>query len=99
MIRKRRDSDGYKRGALGISGTEDDNFSREHAVSPWSPPKIGDGKVNPSGHGKYTDDESGLRNRLPADPTGGEVSRDIWSEVEGQSGDGGNRAVKSRGQP
>jgi hypothetical protein len=35
----------------------------------------------------------------PSDPTGGAVSRDIFDDVEGQSSDSGNRAVRSRGQP
>jgi hypothetical protein len=67
------------------------------APTPWdSNPK---GNRVPYGAGKYTDNESGLRNKLPSDPTGGAVSRDIFDDVEGQSSDSGNRAVRSRGQP
>jgi hypothetical protein len=80
----------------GIDGTEGESFTRQR-TDPWdSNPK---GNRVPYGAGKYTDNESGLRNKLPSDPTGGAVSRDIFDDVEGQSSDSGNRAVRSRGQP
>jgi hypothetical protein len=92
-IRKRNDS--VKPGC-GIDGTEGESFTRQR-TDPWdSNPK---GNRVPYGAGKYTDNESGLRNKPPSDQTGGAVSYDIWDSVEGQSGDSGSRAVKSRGQP
>jgi hypothetical protein len=91
----RRRDDSVKPGC-GIDGTEGESFTRQR-TDPWdSNPK---GNRVPYGAGKYTDNESGLRNKLPSDPTGGAVSRDIFDDVEGQSSDSGNRAVRSRGQP
>jgi hypothetical protein len=89
----RRRDDSVKPGC-GIDGTEGESFTRQR-TDPWdSNPK---GNRVPYGAGKYTDNESGLRNKLPSDPTGGAVSRDIFDDVEGQSSDSGNRAVRSRG--
>ena len=99
-IRKRNDS--VKPGC-GIDGSEGDNFTkrptsffraiRAVTISP------------PQGAGVYQDkDASFLRNKAPSDdPEGGKYTlaggaKDIWDEVEGQSSDSGNRAVRSRGR-
>jgi hypothetical protein len=84
-------------GGMGIDGREGENFSRDHAVDPWNPPAIGDGKVNSRGHGKYTSDESGLRNKAPGAGTGGTGeslqggTRDILENIERNSNSGTDR--------
>jgi hypothetical protein len=45
---------------------------------------------------KQRTDPSFLRNKMPEETTAS--SRDIFNDVEGQSSDDGNRAVRSRGQ-
>jgi hypothetical protein len=96
---------------MGIDGTEGESFTRR-GTDPWTvqPRGVdyvpGDGvkrrdTVKSAGQ-RYTDNESGLRNKMPdEDPMQGTegraTGRDIWSDVEGQSSDSGNRAVKSRG--
>jgi hypothetical protein len=92
-IRKRNDS--VKPGC-GIDGSEGENYTKG-GKSPWNS-NPGGNFVSPSGAGKYQDeDASFLRNKMPYEAT--EAARDIFNDVEGQSGDDGNRAVKSRGQP
>jgi hypothetical protein len=94
-IRKRNDS--VKPGK-GIDGNKDVGYDRQHIISPWDSNPAGNYK-SPKGAGKYQDANADfLTNKLPADPTGGEVSYDIWSEVEGQSGPN-DRKIRSRGQP
>ena len=92
---KRSRDDSIKPGC-GIDGTEGENFTKVGRVSPWdSNPKGSD--VGERGANVYQDKNADfLRNKLPYEAT--EESRDIWSDVEGQSSDSGNRAVKSRGQ-
>jgi hypothetical protein len=103
-IRKRDDS--VKPGK-GIDGSLGENFT-SRSQDPWTvrPASVdyvrGDGvkrrdSVKSAGQ-RYTDNESGLRNKPADDQSGGAGNRDIWSDVEGQSSDDGNRAVKSRGQ-
>jgi hypothetical protein len=91
-IRKR---DNSVKDGCGIDGSKGQRFTKEYADSPWSPPEME--RINPKGAGKYTNDDSGLRNRRPYEATAD--SYDVFDEVEGQSSDSGNRAVKSRGQP
>jgi hypothetical protein len=99
VIRKR--SDNVKPGR-GIDGTEGENYTKQHRVSPWDHVPTSD-EISPI-HGRYTDNESGLRNKAAGAGTGGDGaglqgSHDIFDEVEAQNSDGGNRVVKSRGQP
>ena len=79
-------------GGMGIDGREGENFSRDHACDPWNPPAIGDGKINSRGHGKYTNDDSGLRSKLPYEAT--EASRDVMDNVERNSGAGKPGPIK-----
>jgi hypothetical protein len=37
-IRKRNDDKGYERGSIGIDGKKSMDYSRRHAVDPWSHP-------------------------------------------------------------
>jgi hypothetical protein len=84
-------------GGVGIDGTEGENFSREHAVSPWDPNPRGNFK-SPRGAGAYQDANADfLTNKLPAEIADSET-RDIWDAVEGQSGPN-DRKIRSRGQP
>jgi hypothetical protein len=79
-IRRRNDS--VKPGK-GIDGTLGEDYSRKHAVDPWdSNPK---GNRVPYGAGKYTNNESGLRNKPPSDPTGGAETKDIFDNVNRNS--------------
>jgi hypothetical protein len=82
FARKRDDS--IKPGC-GIDGTKGENFTKEHVSSPWSPPATGD-KIMPSG-GRYTNNESGLRNKQP-DDVSNTPARDILDNVERNSGNG-----------
>jgi hypothetical protein len=93
-VTKPRHDDSIKPGR-GIDGTEGENFSREHAVSPWHSNEKGD-RV-PDGTGKYTSNRPVLTNKQPYEANAETYS--ILDEVEAQSGDGGNRKVRSRGQP
>jgi hypothetical protein len=100
-IRKRNDS--IKPGC-GIDGTEGENFTKRR-TDPWDSNPRGN-YLSPKGAGVYQDkDASFLTNKNPNDDfeqqgkytlAGG--ARDIFDEVEGQSSDSGNRAVRSRGQ-
>jgi hypothetical protein len=91
VIRKR--SDNVKPGR-GIDGTEGENYTKEYARSTWDHPSIGGEDINPKGHGKYTSDESGLRNKAPGAGTGGTGeslqggSHDIWDDVNKNSNSG-----------
>ena len=93
---------------MGINGTEGELFAKR-GTDPWTVRPnseadcaAGDGihrrdNVKP---GKGITDDIGvgiLRNKMPDDQSGGAGNRQIWDEVEGQSSDDGNRAVKSRG--
>jgi hypothetical protein len=94
--RKRSDDSGYKRGALGkyMPGS---GLVRGSA---WG--DRADIGTDPKGCGAYTSDDvsflTGKASDTPHDNTWLN-QRDIFDEVEGQSSDDGNRAVKSRGQP
>jgi hypothetical protein len=91
--RKRNDS---VKDGVGIDGAEGQRYSREHAVNPWdSNPKGSD--VDERGANVYQNKNADfLRNKLPYEAT--EESRDIWNDVEGQSGPN-DRKIRSRGQP
>lgn len=92
-IRKRNDS--VKPG-MGIDGTEGEDFTRRR-TDPWKSNPEGD-YLSPQGAGRYQDRDAGfLRNKMPWETN--QTSYDILDEVEGQSSDSGNRAVRSRGQP
>jgi hypothetical protein len=90
---KRVRDDSVKPGR-GIDADLGENYTKQHRSDPWTPPKIGDGQVNSRGHGKYTDDESGLRNKAPGAGTGGTGeslqggTRDILDDVEGNANAG-----------
>ena len=87
----RRRSDNVKPGK-GIDGSLGETYSRDHAVDPWdSNPK---GNRVPYGAGKYTDNESGLRNKPADDQSGGAGSRDILDNVERNSGTGKPGAIR-----
>jgi len=92
-IRKR--SDNVKPG-MGIDGDLGSDYTKKHRVSPWaSNPKGND--VDERGANVYQDKRADfLRDKQPYDAT--VTSRDIWSDVEGQSGPN-DRAIRSRGQP
>jgi hypothetical protein len=81
-------------GGMGTDGREGENFSRDHACDPWNPPAIGGGKINSRGHGKYTNDESGLRNKPADDQSGGVGNKDIADLVEKNQLDGRTGPVK-----
>jgi hypothetical protein len=93
MIRKRNDS---VKDGCGVDGSEGQNYTKIGRVSPWkSNPK--EDYLSPQGAGAYQDEGADfLRNKLPYEATEGAYS--ILDEVEAQSSDSGNRAVKSRGQ-
>ena len=92
-IRKRDDS--VKPGK-GIDGNKDVGYDREHIVSPWNPNPRGNFK-SPRGAGAYQDANADfLTNKQPYEAT--EESRDLWNDVEGQSGPN-DRKIRSRGQP
>ena len=86
----RRRDDSVKPGC-GIDGTEGETFTRQR-TDPWdSNPK---GNRIPYGAGKYTDNESGLRNKPPSDQTGGAGSKDILDNVQRNSGTGKPGAIR-----
>ena len=97
MTKARKGTDeGWRKGAIGIDGNKDADFSRRHAVDPWDLNPAGNYK-SPRGAGVYQGkDADFLRNKLPEEATA--TDRDIFNDVEGQSSDTGNRAVRSRGQ-
>jgi hypothetical protein len=86
-IRKRNDSEGWKRGV----GAYSQGVTLREGRFPDSNPG-----TSKRGVGAYTEDEAGLRNTLPDEQTAD--TRDINADVEGNQPDGGNRAVRSRGQ-
>ena len=74
----------------GIDKTEGENFTKRR-TDPWDSSPDGN-FISPTGGAKYTNNESGLRNKLPdEDPQEGNTRRgggkDIWSDVERNSGD------------
>jgi hypothetical protein len=95
-IRKMKDGSGAKRGALGkympgAGVVQGDGWGDQADIG-----------TNPKGCGKYTsDDVSFLTGKASDTPRFNTQAkeRDIFDEVEGQSSDSGNRAVRSRGQP
>jgi hypothetical protein len=91
-IRKRDDS---VKDGCGIDGTEGQSFTKQR-TDPWtSNPKGND--VDERGANVYQNKNADfLRNKLPYEAT--EESRDIWNDVEGQSGPN-DRKIRSRGQP
>jgi hypothetical protein len=91
-IRKRDDS--VKPG-VGIDKDLGENYTKRR-TDPWSSnPKGND--VDERGANVYQDKNANfLRNKQPYEAT--EESRDIWNEVEGQSGPN-DRKIRSRGQP
>ena len=91
---KRIRNDSVKPGR-GIDGTEGENYTKQHRVDPWdSNPK---GNRVPYGAGKYTDNESGLRNKAPGSGTGGTGeslqggTHDILDNIEKNSNSGTDR--------
>jgi hypothetical protein len=81
----------------GIDGSLGQDYSRRYRTDPWNSNRKGN-YLSKQGAGAYQDrDASFLRNRLPDEASA--RSRDIWDDVEGQSSDSTNRAVRSRGQP
>jgi hypothetical protein len=80
---------------MGIDGTEGENALRPG--KPWDTNPRGD-FISRDG-GRYTYNRPVLRNKMPVeDPEQGKYrggQRDIWSDVEGQSSDDGNRIVRS----
>jgi hypothetical protein len=87
---KRNRNDSVKPGC-GIDGSGGENFTKNRQ-DPWSPPKMGGEDINPKGAGKYTSDDSGLRNKLPDEATSN--SRDIFDNVEKNSGEGKPAAIR-----
>ena len=99
-IRKRNDS--VKPGC-GIDGSEGENFTKR-GTNPYKSNPRGD-YLSSQGAGVYQDKSASfLTNKMANDdPEQGKYTlagdaRDIFDEVEGQSSDSGNRAVRSRGQ-
>ena len=101
MTKPRKGTDGWRegKGQVGIDGNRDVGFARQHNVSPWnSNPK---GNFGNAGHGIDGNEGVGiLRNKMPDEDWRSEgfigATRDVWNDVEGQSSDDGNRAVRSR---
>jgi hypothetical protein len=92
MTTKRDDAEGWKKGVKGCDGHEGESFTRR-PTDPWN--SNDDGNSNSDPHGKYTNnDDAGLRNKQPWET--GAKTRQILDEVEGQSDDDGNRAIRSR---
>jgi hypothetical protein len=96
MIRKRNDSDGYRRGAMGIDDDKAGRFTKQNRTDPWTvtPASVervrGDGarrsdKLTEAGSGAYTSNERILRNKPTGAGTGD--SHDIWSDVSKNSDD------------
>jgi hypothetical protein len=91
-IRKRDDAAGPKKGELG-KYIEPSGVVRGDGWGDTS--DIG---TNPKGTGAYqNEDASFLRQKAPYEA--GEESRDVFADVENQSGDDGARPVRSKGQP
>jgi hypothetical protein len=88
---KRQRNDSVKSGC-GIDGSLGEKYTKTGAVNPWRSNPEGS-FVSPKGRGTYQDASSGLTNKLP-DNNPDDV-RDILDQVEAQSSDSGNRAVKS----
>ena len=88
MIRKRNDSDGYRRGAVGIDDDKAGNFTKANRSDPWTvEPRSategarGDGvkRVDNVKPGRGVDDDIGvgvLRNKEPDGPGRTNTSRD-----------------------
>ena len=91
-IRKRND---VVKPGCGIDGDLGENFTKRR-TDPWnSNPKGND--VDERGANVYQNKNADfLRNRPPYEAT--ETPRDIWADVEGQSG-ANDRKIRSRGQP
>jgi hypothetical protein len=84
---------------VGIDKDLGSDYTKKFRTDPWNSNPKGNFK-SPRGAGAYQDENADfLTNKPSADSVGGEVSRDVWNEVEGQSSDSGNRKVRSRGQP
>ena len=110
MIRKRNDSDGYRRGAVGIDDDKAGRFTKQNRTDPWTVrpnseefSARGDGvrKVDTVKRGKGIDDDLGvgiLRNKPASDQSGGVGTKDIYSDVEKNSDDasrtGGTGPIK-----
>jgi hypothetical protein len=91
MSRFARKRDDSVKDGCGIDGTRGQDFTKKHASSPWSPPATGD-KIMPGG-GRYTNNESGLRNKKP-DDVSNTPARDIFDNVEKNSGNGAPGPIK-----
>jgi hypothetical protein len=74
-------NEGFRKGAIGINGREGEDFSRKHAVDPWTV-RAGDG-IASRGAGPYTSNESGLRD-TGTDPEN-YAKLDVFDMVEEQS--------------
>jgi hypothetical protein len=108
MIRKRNDSDGYRRGAVGIDDDKAGRLTKQNRTDPWTvePASVeyvrGDGvrrrDTTKTAGQRYTNNESGLRDKPADDQSGGVDNRDIWSDVsknsDDVSGTGGTGPVK-----
>ena len=83
MTKPRKGTDGWRdgKGQIGIDGNKDAGFSRR-GTDPWD--------SNPRGNfisrdgGRYTNNESGLRNKAPDESVNS--SHDIFDNVERNSG-------------
>jgi len=102
-IRKRNDSDGWRRGAMGIDGNEGSNFTKR-GTDPYRSNPRGD-YLSPQGAGAYQEKDADFLRRKSADEdpeqgkytlAGGAV--DILDAVEANQSDDGNRRIRSRGQ-
>ena len=93
-IRKRNDSDGYRRGAVGIDDDKGGRFTKENRTDPWTVEPRGVSYVPGDGvrrkdtvkPGAGIDGDEGvgiLRNKPEGAGTGG--TRDIYSDVDRNS--------------
>lgn len=97
MAKHKVNSDKVHKG-MGIDGDKGENFTRQHNCDPWNPPELTDGLSD--GKGKYTSNDVSFLNRKASDTPRNDPAakaREIWQEVEDQSPDDLNRAIKSRG--
>lgn len=82
----------------GIDGSEGQNFTKK-SQNPWT--QQSDHDEQPSYAGRYTDNNSGLRQKLPEEVRAGNnqagVGRDIFDAVEANQPDDTNRGLKPRG--
>jgi hypothetical protein len=84
MIRKRRDSEGPRRGAIGIDGDNDSDFSRKYAKDTWT--GYGPAGSEKSYGGEYSPNSDGASAQRTSSKDfqfRAKMNRDIFDQVMG----------------